>query len=196
MTAVQVVKIGGSLLNWDGLDLALQRWFESRPAVNSLVIVGGGQPVDSLRTECQQGTMDDVAAHWEAIYTMDRHTQTLFDRIGHQLGHTCTLESQLPAARSRLNKPNAIVFFQCASFLRSDDAARSNGPLPCDWSVTSDSIAARLAETLHANLVLLKSTTAPDEPWREWARHGFVDAFFAVAAQELSIVEAVNLRKW
>ena len=196
MTAVRVVKIGGSLLNWDELDFALQRWFGSRPAVSSLVVVGGGQAVDSLRTECQQGTMDNVTAHWEAIYTMDRHTQTLFDRMRGQLGHTCTLESQLPVAQLRLNTPNAIVFFQCASFLRSDDAAHSNGPLPCDWSVTSDSIAARLAETFHANLVLLKSTTPPDEPWREWARHGFVDAFFPVAAQELNIVEAVNLRKW
>jgi hypothetical protein len=63
--------------------------------------------------------------------------------------------------------------------------------------VTSDSIAARIAEIIAADeLVLLKSASvAEGESLAELSRRGFVDPFFRQAAESLSRIRYVNLRE-
>jgi aspartokinase-like uncharacterized kinase len=75
--------------------------------------------------------------------------------------------------------------------------------LPHPWQATSDSIAARLAEVLAADLVLLKSANPPVKrpevgdraTWlAELAAREYVDAWFPQAAASIRRVEMVNLR--
>ena len=69
--------------------------------------------------------------------------------------------------------------------------------LPRSWQVTGDSIAARIAECLGADeLVLLKSTDPPSTPSRRIAsRLGLVDGFFGEATDRLRRIRFVNLRR-
>jgi aspartokinase-like uncharacterized kinase len=77
-----------------------------------------------------------------------------------------------------------------------EDEARA-GRLPQTWAVTSDAIAARVAEQLGATrLVLLKSVPVPaDVDWRAAARLGLVDATFPQVVERAGLqATAVNLR--
>ena len=79
-------------------------------------------------------------------------------------------------------------------FLDEDD--RRSDPLPHNWRVTSDTIAARVADRLGAiELVLLKSATLPAGTDRAAAaRLGLVDPEFPRAAAPILYVSYVNLR--
>jgi len=64
--------------------------------------------------------------------------------------------------------------------------------LPHAWSVTSDSIAARLAQAVAAGeLVLLKSAAPPPD----LGAADYVDEWFATAARDVPSVRIVNLRE-
>jgi aspartokinase-like uncharacterized kinase len=73
---------------------------------------------------------------------------------------------------------------------------RTHLTLPHTWAVTSDSIAAHVAEILCATeLVLLKSTSLPHScATQVAAEQGYVDAFFPKAAAKASKIRVVNLR--
>jgi aspartokinase-like uncharacterized kinase len=86
--------------------------------------------------------------------------------------------------------------FESEPFLRDGEARWTGTPLPHGWHVTSDSIAARVAECLGAaELVLLKSAPPPSDLSEAMdAATGYVDGHFAVAARELRSVRCVDLR--
>jgi hypothetical protein len=78
------------------------------------------------------------------------------------------------------------------------DFARTGRPvLPASWNVTSDTIAARIAEDLGADcLILLKSAPLPATASRgEAARLGLVDPMLPAAARCVARVEYLNLRE-
>jgi aspartokinase-like uncharacterized kinase len=71
--------------------------------------------------------------------------------------------------------------------------------LPVGWEVTSDSIAARLAELLDARLTLLKSIPPPEfleqsqdlRHWRALAEAGWIDRFFPDLAENLHKIRLI-----
>jgi len=86
------------------------------------------------------------------------------------------------------------IVFSPVQFLREVETDLPPRPLPHSWSVTSDSIAARIAQVLPAGeLVLLKSA---DPPGDAATRPPYVDEYFATAAQGLNRVRFVNLRRF
>lgn len=124
-----VVKLGGSLL--DVLDGIVG---EIRGIGAPLLVVPGGGPfADRVRAQ----DLDDDAAHWMAIDAMDRTGRLIRD-------------AGLPAV-GRLSVPTHPAVLLPGRTLREHD------PLPHRWEVTSDTIAAWVARTLGAELVLLKS---------------------------------------
>jgi aspartokinase-like uncharacterized kinase len=79
-------------------------------------------------------------------------------------------------------------------FMETIDAT-SDDPLPESWETTSDSIAARLADHLHASLVLLKSASPGAVRDREeLSRAGFLDPIFPRVSRRLERVTVVNLK--
>jgi hypothetical protein len=88
------------------------------------------------------------------------------------------------------------VIFDVRQFMADEEPSVPGTRLHASWDVTSDSIAARVAEVRGAaELVLLKSTLRSDlSSLTEWANAGLVDAFFPQAAVKLPRVRLVNLR--
>jgi hypothetical protein len=77
-----------------------------------------------------------------------------------------------------------------------DDEQAALDPLPHSWGVTSDSIAARVAERLGARtLYLLKSASLPaSSTLGDAVRLGLVDPVFPTAAKRLERVHYLNFR--
>ncbi|WP_440949737.1 amino acid kinase family protein [Methanosphaerula subterraneus] len=124
-----VVKLGGSLLpRVPGLVEELQR--SERPL---LLVPGGGPFADQVRTL----GLDGDEGHWMAIAGME------------QFGWY--IASKGVPATDRLVVDGGVSVLLPYRVLREED------PLPHTWEVTSDTIAAWVAERLHLDLLLIKS---------------------------------------
>ncbi len=124
-----VVKVGGSLYDCVP-DLVPVLLSSGRPL---LIVPGGGMFADAVR-KCR---VDDDSAHWMAIAAMDQYGWYIASH-----GMTTTTLLQTP------NQPS--VFLPYCS-------VRQHDPLPHSWDVTSDSIAAWVANLVGVDLLLLKS---------------------------------------
>jgi aspartokinase-like uncharacterized kinase len=124
-----VVKLGGSLCS-QVPDLVAGLLACERPL---LIVPGGGLFADVVR----KLQVDDDSAHWMAIAAMDQYGWFIV--------------SQGIMATTLLKVPDRPVVFLPYCSLRQHD------PLPHSWDVSSDSIAAWVADFLRLDLVLLKS---------------------------------------
>ena len=181
-TTCEVIKFGGSLLALPDPADCLSRWLANKDASNPphtrVIIGGGGCAVEALRQDDATNSMD-----WAAIDIMDRNTQQLADK--------------LPALRttSVLHELGACDYlFAPAAWLRETEPTLPGIKLGVGWQVTSDSIAARIAEVLGASLTLLKSTDpVGDDDWQAWAEAGLVDSDFSNHASRVQSIKFVNL---
>lgn len=91
---------------------------------------------------------------------------------------------------------DARIVFDARDFLRDHEPACAGPPLPQNETVTSDSIAARLADVIAADeLVLLKSRDAlPSATLDQLSAAGYVDSCFPRVARSLNSVRLVNPR--
>lgn len=177
-----VAKLGGSLLDFNQLESNLKQWVGQQDATVVLV-VGGGMAVDRLRQQSEHSGLCDSDAHWLAIDIMD-HNAGLISTAFPDWVFTDQLETILA------HPTPSVVIFAPKLWLESLEY-----PLPESWDVTSDSIAAELARQLDAELVLLKSADAPENPTLELLNeNGLVDRYFGIASRGLT-VRMVNLRR-
>jgi aspartokinase-like uncharacterized kinase len=183
----RIVKVGGSLLTWPPLKAVLNPWLARQTGTNVL-IAGGGFLADSIRRFDRRLQFGVEEAHWLCVGAMSHTAQLLAHGLDHCPVHTTA--SRLSTATAR------VVVFDCEHFLKADEPRLEGTRLPHNWSVSSDSIAARVAEALQApELVLLKSCRPPQPATRrEAVSVGYVDDFFAQAAHNLPRVKCVNLR--
>jgi aspartokinase-like uncharacterized kinase len=181
-----IVKVGGSLLTHPDLSELTRAW-RSQHRRRHVFIVGGGSLADAIRQLDAEQKLGEEFAHWRCVDVLDT-TAAIFARL-----------SGLPvvSAWSDLTAPATTddVVFAPASFLRCEEPNLPQ-PLPHSWSVTSDSIAARIADLLDAPLVLWKSADPPAGDAATLVRMNYVDAFFARASAHVSDVAFVNLRTW
>ncbi|MEX0679150.1 MAG: hypothetical protein WD063_18895 [Pirellulales bacterium] len=183
---LRVVKLGGSLFDWPGWVAPFRRWLAAQPPAVNVLVVGGGAIVDRLRALDRVQAMSAETAHWLAVRAM-----SLTAAIAAELVSEATLVDSLE--QLHLSATSVPQILDVERFLRDEQGAA--GALPCNWDVTSDSIAARVATALHAGeLVLLKSALPAGPATREAiAQCEYVDAYFARAARRLP-VRFVNLR--
>lgn len=189
---LRVVKVGGSLLDWPLLPKALTRWLAEQSAGTSVLICGGGKLVDQMRERFRLVGGSDEAADRSAIRFMCRNVWSLARHLGRLkvISDYDDLSTKIKRRRSR-----QILVFDAETLLGAREAKLNARDLPRDWTVTSDSIAAWLAELLEADeLVLLKSASRPAGGFKELAAAGYVDDFFPQAAERLNAVRFVNLR--
>jgi aspartokinase-like uncharacterized kinase len=168
----------------------LQNWLAAQPIAVNVLIAGGGELAEAIRRADAALRLGDETSHWLCIDALGITARVL----------AAALKWSEPEAfwdrlNARLIGESSAVVFDPRNFLREIEPHLPGCRLPRDWSVTSDSIAARLAEVLGADeLVLLKSRDAPAGDWQELARLGYVDRHFALAAANLPHVRVVNLR--
>jgi aspartokinase-like uncharacterized kinase len=174
MTPV-VLKLGGSLAETGRLRALLAIVKRAR---RPLVLVPGGGPFAEAVRETQAGLrFSDATAHDMALLAMHQMADAMID-IEPRLVAAETLISMARAWRRR-RIPVWLPARLCAGDRR----------IPRDWSITSDGLAARLAERLgDVEVVLVKSCPVnPGANARALARQGVVDPFFATVVERSDI---------
>jgi len=185
----RVVKVGGSLLSSPTLVDDLRRWTSLQPPAATFFLAGGGGLVDAIAEQQRTFGFDDEAAHWLCIRAMQIHFEMLAALMP-DCGRITIFDDRV---QSELFQPNTTCWLDPWALMQHDlthaEAILGVSPLPPDWSVSSDSIAARAAKLLGADeLVLLKSTLATA------GEADYVDGYFAAAAASLRRVRFVDLR--
>ncbi len=185
----RIVKLGGSLLDWAPLREAVPTWLGAQPPAKTVFVVGGGDLAEALRRLDQCLALGEETSHWLCIRAMG-----VTARLAAALWPQVTLATQLAELA---DPPGGTWVLDTEDFLRREEPYLPGARLEHRWSVTSDSIAARVAQALGADeLVLLKSALPPASPLacKTAAAAGYVDGFFPQASQGLPLLRAVNLR--
>jgi aspartokinase-like uncharacterized kinase len=181
VTLDAVVKLGGSLLADACLPLLLRSLGELGRSRRLLVVPGGGPFADAVRRACALRDPGTSAAHWMAILAMDQHAHLL--------------ASWLPGARlvAQAQEALAAVGAGEVAVLAPYAWLRASDSLPHGWHVTSDSIAAWVAQQVGARrLVLLKAVEGvggeagailPEVSLDSPALAGIIDEHFAHAVE-------------
>lgn len=186
-SSIRVLKFGGSLLDTDAIE-RLPAWLAAQPLKRNLLIAGGGMTVDSIRRKQSEQGFDDVVAHWKSIEAMDDNTQRVHHRL-QGLGAQTRLLSSIDDITNEANWESCkICLLTVGPFLRERDID-NDVPLPSDWTVTSDSIAARVATVTRASELVLLKSTLPRSATSSFAlaKAGYVDEFFPTAATSKTI---------
>src|SRR5690606_31673474 len=89
-SALRVIKIGGSLLDWPELPIRFRRWLAAQPPASNVIVVGGGPIVEGLRTVDRAHRLSIESSHWLAISAM-----SLTARIAAELLPECRLIDSL-----------------------------------------------------------------------------------------------------
>lgn len=190
--AVRVVKVGGSLLDLPGLPQRLRCCLAEPPHTGPTVLLaGGGEFCDSVRRLDGRFGLGDEVSHGLCLQLLDVTASVLARLLPESV-----LFRDWTALEQHLSRPEGgwCVLAPCA-FLQHCEPHLPGRRLTRDWQSTSDSIAARLAEVLHGELLLLKSADPPPGGWRELAEAGYVDHHFPLAAAGLPRVGLRNLRR-
>ena len=191
MTAAtkRVVKLGGSLLDLEDLTSRLETWLAGQSPAQNVLVVGGGAGAQRIRRLDEKRRLGETDAHWLAVQAMSENARGLAERMPCARLVTSPADPVFATARG-------VVIFDPLDFLRETEPTCAGTPLPRSWDVTSDSIAARLAEVFVADeLVLLKSALpAAGMTYGQAAERGYVDRFFPRAAAGFTEVRCVDLR--
>ena len=189
---ISVIKVGGSLFEWDLLPVELDRWLSRQNHHCQLLVAGGGALVDTIREYDRRFELSAEEVHHLCIEAMSVTSQML----------SCLLPGMRRVSRiddlqkvCNSNKPKVRLMVEFPSWLNNSQHELSQR-LPASWDVTSDSIAAGIAGQLGScELTLLKSCTPPAaQSLSALAERGYVDRHFPNLAVSLPAVRLVNLR--
>ncbi len=185
-----IVKVGGSLFNLPDLGARLERWVRGLDRSNIVLLPGGGPVADVVRDLDRCHSLGDERAHWLALHALSFNARFLAAVLPNagliedlEVGTITSCQGKIPVLDPH-------------TFAVHDEKRPEH--LSHSWSVTSDSLAARVAVVSRASqLILLKSVTVPENlDWVEAGRSGFVDAHFAEAVGRALSVKVINFREW
>jgi aspartokinase-like uncharacterized kinase len=161
-----VVKLGGSLAENDRVGGALD--IVSRASRRVVVVPGGGPFADAVRQAQADHQFSNEAAHRMAILAMHQMAELLMDLQPRLKG-----ADSIAAMRGVWRNGEIPVWLP-------HKMCEDDNEIPADWSITSDGLAARLAERLRCpQMVLVKSCNAPEGASAfDLAREGIVDQIF------------------
>ena len=188
----RIIKVGGSLFSFERLAPELRSWIATQPSAHNVLVAGGGAFTDAVRQWDQCFHLPPEKSHWLCIRLLDVSARALA-LIFPEARFVDRFE-ELLALTARQSKE--CLIYSAEEFLQRWEPECAGPHLPADWSVTSDSITARLAHVIQAEeLVLLKSADPPCPITTDRAAQtGFVDRYFPQAAAQLPSVRCVNLR--
>jgi aspartokinase-like uncharacterized kinase len=185
-----VIKVGGSLFALQELGDRLAPWLDSRGQREIILIAGGGPAADVVRAMDRDQNLGEEISHWLALRSLSLTAHLLAAILP-----SSTVVSDLPACRPLWARGVRPILDLFAFAVADEDEP---GALPHSWDVTSDSLAARVAEVSGASeLILLKSVTIPEERgWTDASERGHVDLCFPQMIARGVRARAVNLREW
>lgn len=174
-------------MNWPLLPAALAQFAAANSNSKIVFIAGGGAFADVVRSADTAFGLGEDHSHDLCVEVLGVTSRLLAGILQQTL-----VISDWSELVSR--KFESCIVFNPVTFLQALEP-RFAAPLPRTWSVTTDSIAARIAELLPADeLVLLKSADPPCESLVELADRGYVDAYFSNAVKSVQSLRFVNLR--
>ena len=170
-----VVKLGGSLLGHP----ELKGWLSllaSQGDGRVIIVPGGGVFADAVRTAQPAGGFDDATAHQMALLAMEQYGLVMK-----------SLQPELVTASSELeiaerSWQHRAILWRPSQMVLADES------IPQRWDVTSDSLAAWLANKMGADrLVLVKHAAVHDVPLPidRLVEAGVLDAAFAEFSSRL-----------
>jgi len=163
-----VVKLGGSLSQSDALIKCLNS-VEQRYAGCTVVIVpGGGAFTDQVRKAQQHWQFNDEIAHRMAILAMQQMA-LLFKGLKDEF----SIAHSVTEIRKQLHKQKTVIW-------SPDIVELDNAAIKASWDITSDSLAAWLANTLPATeLILVKSALIDNNQClQQLAEYNIIDQGF------------------
>ncbi len=168
-----VVKLGGSL--WDSQALLGWLSFLARQSIRPVIIVPGGGPfANQVRATQKVWCFGDEYAHYMAILAMQQMA-LMFKGIANGLPIISELENMQALG---LNSPQTLIWSPQIDMLNQEQ-------IPVSWDITSDSLAAWLANCLNAEkLIMIKSVKlSPERSLPKLVLENVVDKAFNLYAQ-------------
>ncbi len=164
-----VIKVGGSLLG----SPELERWLEIFVKFSDghiIIVPGGGVFADAVRESQKVSKISDACAHRLAVLAMDQ-----FGLLLANMNPGLAIARTAMEIDERTWQHRAIVWLPSTMVLADDS-------IPKSWDVTSDSIAAWLAEKLDAKYLILLKSDKPDKSelcLKMMTKDGVVDEAFS-----------------
>jgi 5-(aminomethyl)-3-furanmethanol phosphate kinase len=189
--AVRIIKLGGSLLYWPEWPARFRRWLSEQPTACNILIAGGGSLADEIRDRDRTVGLDPSTAHWLAIDAMCTNIVAVRQLLSEAVSAYRWEDLHTPIASQ------ALVAFCPRDFLMRIEPRAAGPRLPHSWDATSDSIAARLADVLGAQELVLLKSALPEPPvttLQQAADAGYVDRCLPQFASRLRAVRCCNLR--
>ncbi len=182
-----IIKLGGSLSRSDTLVNclnAVEKNYQGRAAV---IVPGGGAFADQVRLAQQHWQFDDATAHRMALLAMQQMA-LMFKGLkpGFAVADT------VAAVQQRLNRQQTVIW-------SPDIIELDNAGIEASWDITSDSLAAWLADTLSARELILVKSAVIDAglSLHQLADRHIVDkAFCGFVAQAAFKTRIVNAQSW
>jgi len=172
---MNVIKLGGSLLESGQMFACLKHIVKANEP--TVVVCGGGDFANQVRTAQKKWHFDDVAAHEMAILAMQQTTV---------MCQNLQPEFVIASSVSEIKKHRFVIW--------SPNIAELNAAqIPATWDITSDSLAAWLATKLKANeLIVVKSCYVDAELTVEELREQcVVDSTFDEFVEEAEFIVSV-----
>lgn len=132
-----ILKLGGSLIDSSAeLIKAIYDNFAGAEGNTQVIIVpGGGIFADNIRRISEEYSLTEKASHWMAIAAMEQYAHLLEDMTG------------VPTIEDTNNVNEKVSILLPYKLLKDVDE------LPHSWDVTSDTIAAWVAQRMNASLI-------------------------------------------
>ena len=181
-----VVKIGGSLSR----DPLLQTWLRELNELGGgrvVVVPGGGGFADQVREHQAVWRFDDLAAHNMAVLAMAQHALMM-----QGLCRRLVVAATEPQIRHALHAGRTAVWAPFGLLRQEADTLTS-------WDVTSDSLAAWLANRLNAERLLIVKSCEIDPACdvAQLAEKGVLDKRFAELTRDASYpLDVLNKNDW
>ncbi len=171
-----IVKIGGSLAKSGALVRILE--IVSRSQIDIVIVPGGGVFADAVRADQGRLSYSDKAAHTMAMLAMHQSAIAMSDLAPRlqPIENLAEIEIALKSDRIPVWMPLKV--------------AGQDHDIPQDWTITSDGLAARLAQYLNVGHVVLVKPAAPSAvvSAADLASAGVVDQWFAENAERLGLM--------
>lgn len=159
-----VVKVGCSLFERPQLPSDLLHWLRQQPPALHILLTGAGELAETIHNWQPHFRLSDAASHWLCIDLLSVTAKILHQGLSDFALLTTFAELQAAIVNANDTQQSSTIIFDVQQFLRETEPTLPSEPLPHNWDVSSDSIAARLAEVIAADeLILLKSKACPED---------------------------------